>query len=309
LESPAGAEFAKGFEEAGAALGWDTTVFDGKFDPNGYQEGINRAIAAKADAVALYVVDCAAVQAPLRRAKKAGLLVVAGESADCDEAGEGEALFDGTSSWKQGDYNEAGRFGAEVQTSWVIKETKGAAKTILFHETDLQITRKQAEEAKRVLAKCQGCEIVQEVKFTAKDFGPALQQKAEQALLRNRDANSIIMPYDDVYLAGVGGAIRASGRKDDDLAVVSGIGQVPAIDAAREGQALDAGYGWVVEAQAYQLMDVLNRLSNDQEPAKESPFSVGLWDKSRLPPKGESWNPAIDYPAEYKRIWAEAGGQ
>src|SRR5207244_3512101 len=48
-------------------------------------DGIRQAIAAKADGIILWAVDCAPVKAPLQDAKKAGIPVVGWEAIDCDQ--------------------------------------------------------------------------------------------------------------------------------------------------------------------------------------------------------------------------------
>src|SRR5829696_5913563 len=78
---PIGADLANWREpgqiyEVADTLGWDLTLFDGRFSPDTVVTGIRQAIADKADGIILFVVDCAPVKAGLQAADRAGVPVV-----------------------------------------------------------------------------------------------------------------------------------------------------------------------------------------------------------------------------------------
>src|SRR5580658_279464 len=45
-------------KEAGEAVGWKMTLFDGQLDPSRFVAGVRQAIAAKADGIILDAIDC-----------------------------------------------------------------------------------------------------------------------------------------------------------------------------------------------------------------------------------------------------------
>jgi ribose transport system substrate-binding protein len=78
-------EMSAGVEEAGAAAGVDITVFDGQNSTSRYSEGINQAIAQKADGIVLMAVQPAVVSEDLAAAERAGIKVLSTLNGDPDE--------------------------------------------------------------------------------------------------------------------------------------------------------------------------------------------------------------------------------
>jgi ribose transport system substrate-binding protein len=305
LEAPEGADWSKAAKRAGEVMGWDVTSFDGKFSPDEYLQGIRQAIADKADAIALYVIDCAPVRAGLQQAREAGIKIVAAQGADCDQTKEGsEPLFDGSVDYTQGDFEEWGRALGAAQADWIIAKTDGKAKAIELWETDTFITNAMHEGYVAEMGTCSGCEIVGTVEFLATDFGPKLQEKAEQALLKQPDANAVAVPYDGVMTAGVAPAIKSSGRSDQ-LFVIAGVGLEANIELIRSGGGQDAGYGVSVRWEGYAAMDAVNRLLNGEEPAN-SGNGIGMFDAENGLPDSGQWEPPIDFAAGYEKAWRAA---
>jgi ribose transport system substrate-binding protein len=311
LAAAGGALFADGVKEAAKALDWKLTTFDGKFSPESYQDGIRQAIADKADGVILYTIDCSIIKSALRQAKSANIPVVAASSYDCDTQGEGEQplftaetnyLVDGkpqdSAAWSQA----LGR----AQADWLIAKTGGKAKTILFMEKDIAIVLEVITGFQEQLKKCSGCTIAKTVDITINDIGPKLQQKTEQALLETPDADSVMVPYDDLMTGGIGPAINSSGRKDE-LSVIAGGGYESSLESVRNNDGLDAGYAVDIAWEGWSAADTLNRLFAGQEPAS-SGNGIGLFDADHNLGTSGAFQPRIDYVAGYKDAWAAAAG-
>ncbi len=80
---------------AAKQLGWNVTVFDGKFSPDVMVSGLRQAVADGADGVVVAYADCADIKAGLEDLAKAGIPVVNIESTDCDvSVGDDGALSD-----------------------------------------------------------------------------------------------------------------------------------------------------------------------------------------------------------------------
>jgi ribose transport system substrate-binding protein len=289
--------FANGAKEAAKDLGWKVTAFDGKFQPSRFLEGIQQATAAKADAIVIYAIDCPIVKAALQQAHDAGIVVVDAESQDCKDT----PLFDGSVSFTMGEYPEWVKSAGQANADWTIVNAKGKAKVINFVQTDIPALLIFNQGFTDELGTCGGCEIVDTVKFTAADLGPKLQEKAAQALLKNRDANAINVPYDGANLAGVAPAIVASGR-NDDLLVVAGGGTAAGTDLIRANGGEDAGYSTSLEWEGWAAIDALNRLFNDEKP-KTSGIGMQVFDRDHNMPKSGPWQPPVDYKAAYRKAW------
>jgi ribose transport system substrate-binding protein len=289
---------AQGFQDAAKAVGWQTKVIDGKSQPDVMLSGIEQAVAARADGIVLYTIDCAWVKNGLAAAKRAGIPVVGIESENCDPS------LESVPTYVDGDYAEWGhRLGSDMAL-WMAARAKGSGKIIELRETDLAITRDETEGVQAgIKEECPACEIVP-VEFTGPEIGPALQQKVSQALLQNPNAVGMIVPYDDLLIAGISSAVVSSGR-NDQLHVVSVGGTTPALDLMRQNRGLDADLAIDTRWEGFAAVDWLNRLLHGQTPTGQSaPTGIGhqLVEAGDLPKTGRV--PAnVDFEAIYKKSW------
>lgn len=166
---------AEGAKEAGEAVGWDVTIVDGKGSPEEYANGINSAIAARADGIILANVDCVNAKSALENAKQAGVKTFAFYAFDCDDpmlASGGAPLFDAQLLLAGGityqEFSEE-RY-SRSQADYAIASTDGGAKIIEFTETDILIAQHLNLGFEKRIANCGGCEIVKKVPFTLTDL-------------------------------------------------------------------------------------------------------------------------------------------
>lgn len=297
-------EAAKAMQEAGDALGWDVTVFDGKFDSSRELTGIEQAIADGADGIVLLYVDCAPVKNGLQEAKDAGVKIVGIESQDCKPSLiDHVATYSGGASFPDWIKNSWGK----AQADWVVAKTRGEAKVIIVEETDLFTTRLTADGEEETINACPTCEVVDTVQFVGTEFGPPLQQKIEQSLNTHPEANALIASYDAVLTGGGGAAaVRSSGR-NDDMFVMGGEGSSPGIQLIYNNAGMDACVGLNTGQEGYAAMDGLVRIFVGQDPAAED-VDTGVGNQAcdidhNLPPKGDIYEPPVDYAGGFQDLW------
>jgi len=290
-------------EEAGATLGWDVNVFDGRFDSNRQIAGIEQALADDADGIVLIYIDCPPVRSALQQADDAGVVIVGIQSQECEPALEDHVI-------RYADHRDfveylSHGFGG-TQSKWVIAKTKGQAKTIVTAQTDLYSTRVTYDPGiTEAFAECETCEIVDTVEFVGTEFGPPLQQKIEQSLNQHPEANSFIAAYDAVMTGGGGAAaLRASGRLDE-IEVMGGEGSKPGIELIYNRAGMEACTGTPTGWEGYAAMMSLARVFADQDPERgDSGIGEQVCDiDHNLPPKGEGFRAPIDYVAAYHELW------
>lgn len=289
--------------EAGQTLGWDVTIFDGKWDSSRQLSGIQQAIADGADGIVLVYVDCDPVKAGVKQARDADVAVVGIESRDCSPSLENHVVKyvndQDFADWVAHDFGGS-------QAKWVIAKTQGQAKTIVTVQTDLFTTAVTYDPGiTEEFDKCDTCEIVETVEFVGADFGPPLQQKIEQALNKHPDANSFIAAYDAVLTGGGGAAaLRSSGRMDQ-IEIAGGEGSKPGIELIYNEAGMDACSGIPTAWEGYGAMMGLARVFAGQDPNKgNSGIGAQICDRDHnLPPKGESYQAPIDFVAEYEELW------
>jgi len=306
---------AAGAREAGEALGWDMTVYDGKGTPDGFATGIRTAMADQADGIILDVVDCVAAKSALEEARAAGVKIFAFYSLDCDDPllGGGEPLFDAELL-----YEEGRTYAEQVEdvysksvADYVIAETEGSAQVIQFTEDDILVGQHLYQGFARHLEPCGGCEIVAEVPFTLTDLATGqLQAKAAAALTQHPEANVVYSPYDAALTLGIAQAVTASGR-DAELLVTGGEGLSPNLGFIREGKGQDMIAGAPARWVGWAAIDGMNRLLQGQEQVDAGIGMQTLDSESALPTEttfydgnvDEKGKPTQDYEANYRKIW------
>jgi ribose transport system substrate-binding protein len=288
--------------EAAEALGWEATLFDTKSEPARIAEGVRQAIADGADGVVWFGLDCEQVgPQPLRELREAGVRVSVAESMDCESP-----LFDAVVSYTQGSYPDWFRAFGTAQATALIAATDGRAKVIVFdgpmEALSLQFP---LDGFKEKLATCPGCEIVASVEFVVADLGPALEQKAQQALVEHPDANTVYVTSDSTLAAGVTPALKASGRASEVL-VVAAEGQESTMTGIRAGAFRAVGVGNSPVWEGYQTVDNLVRLFAGEEPA---PSGIGLqvYDAAHNVPAKGGFQPPVDFKAAYRKAWGLDG--
>jgi ribose transport system substrate-binding protein len=310
LGASAGETAARGAELAGKSMGWRVKVIDGKFDPSAQLSGIREAIAAHADGIFLYVIDCPPIQAGLQEAKKAGVMVTQAEGLDCSDLKSGAPSLFTTDAGPYtaqpfsgvGSFKDWVRAYAAAQADAIIDHTKGKAKILDMVETDANATLEEDVGFLKEVALCGTCKVEATVKFTGAEFGPKLQEKVSQALLQHPDINAVFGIYDAPVTGGIAAAVRSSGRVND-IYVTGGEGDPPNADLVRNNQGQNMGVGIPVEWEAFAAMDALNRAFHG---GKTVPNGIGLaiWDKTHsLPAHGESWQPSTDFKSAYYKTW------
>ncbi|HZV74472.1 MAG TPA: substrate-binding domain-containing protein [Conexibacter sp.] len=289
-----------GAQEAAGKMGWKTTIFDTKGDPNQASAGIRQALVSKADGVFLYFTDCRLMKQALQEAKSAKLPVVAAESLDCDYGG-GTPLFAATVRYAEGSYADWIAAYGKAQAQYVIAKTGGKAKVLDFVEDDLLGASIQQQAEVAALRACAGCKVYP-VKYTIGDLSTGIQQKAQQALLQHPDANATIVQYDAVLLSGVSAATQAAGRK---LVVMAAEGDTATMDLVRSGK-VTAGVGIPIEWEGYAGVDALNRLLHGR-PTATSGIGLQVYDKDHNTPPSGPYKPPIDFRAAYGKAWGLGG--
>ncbi|GAB4005325.1 sugar ABC transporter substrate-binding protein [Nocardioides ultimimeridianus] len=302
VQAPTGSAVAEAARQAAAILGWHLTIFDGKFQPNLYQEGIRQAIASHADVIWNFAIDCPVARTAFQEAKQAGIPVVSEEAADCSDVDpSAPSLFTENLTYSEGSFIDWSKALGAAQADWIIAQTEGKAKVIEIAVPDLITTKALHEGFVAEMQTCDTCQIVQTVQTSAAVLGPDLQTKVEQTLLRNPSANAVEFSYDDLLTGGGAAAIRSSGRSKD-LVVVGGTGFKANNDLIREGQGQDAGYGIDYTYEAWAAADLLNRYLAGQ-PAVDGGVGIQVYDRDHGLPADTFAAPITDFKSRYTAMW------
>lgn len=302
VQAPTGSAVAEAAREVADVLGWDLTIFDGKFQPNLYQEGIRQAIASNADVIWNFAIDCPVAKTAFAEAKKAGIPVVSQEAADCSDVDKSApSLFTENLEYSEGTFLDWAKALGASQADWIIAKTGGQAKVIEFAVPDLIVAAALHEGFIDEMKTCDTCEVVQTVQSSAALLGPELQTKVEQTLLRNADANAVAFSYDDLVTGGGAAAIRSSGRSDQ-LEVIAGTGFPANNELIKDDKGQDAGFGIDYVYETWAAADLLNRFLAGEEGVAGG-VGVQVYDRDNGLPEGTFTAPITDFKAQFTKIW------
>lgn len=300
------AEISEAIVEAGKVLGWNVNVVDGKAEPSTASNLIKQAVAAHVDGILIDGYDCPGIKGALLEAKQANIPVVNFVGLDCDEKafGGGEPLFTrtenvlGKTTWAA--FVE--RY-SQARADAVIDHLGGKGKIISLEEnSQAQMQDRTSAFNEEIKAQCPECEVVG-VPFTFSQVPNPATQVWQSALQANPEAEVLNNPADSLMAGGLLSAIQRAGRTDD-LWVMGEAGGVPNLEYIREGKQGAAlalnGYRWPAWGEA----DTLNRIFAGSKEFPNEGYGWTLVDKEHnLPPKGQPFEPPIDYKAAYEKIW------
>ncbi|MEP9362798.1 substrate-binding domain-containing protein [Nocardioides sp. CN2-186] len=306
LQSPTGTSQSKGAREAAGLLGWDLSVYDGKYEPSEYQEGIRQAIAQGVDAIWLYSIDCPLVRTALDEAKKANIPVFSQEAADCSDVDpSAPSYYERSLQFSEGNFIDWGQALGASEAIWLLAKLGADADVIEVSNNELVITKAVHDGFQKKMSElCPDCKVT-EVPIRIADFGPSLQDKVSTALLRNPNANGMALSYDDLVTAGGGAAVVASGR-NDSVEVVSGSGYAANVDLVHDNKGQDAGWTYDGSYEAWSAADMINRYFAGEDNVK-SGVGLSVFDRDHnLPPKGTAFDVGqigIDYKPVFEKVW------
>jgi ribose transport system substrate-binding protein len=117
-------------KEAGAKLGWDVTIIDGKGSPTSWLAGMNQAIALKPDGIALFA-DAASLKDPIRAGVGQGIKFVGLHAAGLPGPQPDLNLFVNI----QEDPREIGK----AEAAWAIADSDGKARVVILSHNEYAI--------------------------------------------------------------------------------------------------------------------------------------------------------------------------
>ncbi|ABH00823.1 ABC sugar transporter, periplasmic substrate binding protein (plasmid) [Rhodococcus jostii RHA1] len=206
---PTQADYAKGFQAAAVAAGAQAQVFDGKGTAATVIQGINAAIAAKADGIITVAVDLSQIDQALADAAAAGIPVVDGSN------GNPNAPF------PKGNVGHVTLDSAEVgtwQANYALKATGCDTHAVIVGTLSAPTSLAVVDGAKNQIASLCGDDCTTEVvDVRATDLGPKLVGMLQTTLQRNPNTN-VILSATNVYDPDIKQALSALGR---DIPVVS----------------------------------------------------------------------------------------
>lgn len=281
---------AKGAQEAAAALGWTSTIIDGKFDPSTWNSAVQQAVTGGADGIVLLAVTPALIQGGLDRARAAKVPVV-----DVYQPRfPGAPAIDGDVT---SDHVAAGKAVAD----WIAKDSGGKARVLILDVAELPETIKRndalADELGRVCPNC----AVERQKFSAALAAQRLATLVTTQLRQHPDTTYVTGPYDAT------GTFIAQGIRQAQMTgkvkFLNFEGNPIGFDLMKGGEqaaelAVAAPFaGWLA-------VDLLARKLAGQPHPDDVTIPQRFFVAGATPPTGDrGWDTDFDYRAALDKVW------
>lgn len=299
---------AAGAEAAAKAIGWTVKVADGKFDPATYNQQVRAAVAAKADAIVLDVIDCVAVQGSLKAAKAANVKVFGLAAADCDDeyAGGGAKQFDGQIDYAGKTYTDFVKTAVAPAIATYVAVKNPKAHILALTEDDAAIIHHLNDGfATSIKTQCPGCTLVTAPITGADLVTNKLQSITSAMLTKDPKIDTVVAPYDATILLGVGAAVGQARARGGKVLLTGLEGLPPNIALIKAGQQ-DLAAGVPSRWAGWAAIDGLNRVFAGQ-PQVDAGIGFQLVTKDRNLPTGTNGYDGNDssagYEANYQKLW------
>lgn len=291
---------AEHMERAGAALGWDTTIFDGQGDPSVQLKAINSAVDSKYDGIVLDIIDTRVVQEGVQRAIAAEIpMITLGALVN-----EPESIPDVSHDWVR-----AGQLAAYYM---IANSPEGRANVLIL--ADFEFPAVKIGEYKGIMSvlgdktQCPNCTVT-EKQFLSKDIATQPGQLSIAQIQEDPDTNWVWCF--DACMQQAATAVMASGVTTNAQGV--GMNGLPGnLNLIEQGRFQTATIGNPYPFETWATMDNLNRMMNG-EPVYDwaSALPLRIIDQTNVGDLSEEdrkigWIGDVDYEAEFKKLWGSA---
>jgi ribose transport system substrate-binding protein len=282
-------------KEAGAKIGWEVTIIDGKATPVGWINAFNQAIALNVDGI-ITSADAASLQEPIQEATAKKIPIVGIHAAALPGPDAKLGLFTNI----QQDPREIGK----AQADWVIADSDGKAKVVVTSHNEFAIAETKSKAVEARLKECSGCQVLEYVSSPI----------AEVAQRQPQFITSWVQKYGTpLYVTAVADytldfqvpALRSAGVDTKDVKLVGADGQRSAYERIRNGEYQVVTVSEPVEMQAYQAVDEINRAIQGQPPSGfvQAPYLVTPDNVNAEGGDKNAFVPTNDYKKRYLALW------
>ena len=146
-QNDASREWGQAIQEAGAKIGWKVVIVDGHGTPVGWQQGLNQAIALKADGIVTNA-DAASLKEIIKDANDKGIVVVGIHATAFPGPQPDVGLFVNI----QQDPRDIGR----AQADWIIENSNGKARVVVTSHCEYAIACAKAHATEARIKECPG---------------------------------------------------------------------------------------------------------------------------------------------------------
>lgn len=279
-----------------ATAGVKVTIWQNQGQPSQWVQGMNAAIAQKANAIVLLAGnDPAGLQPQIRAAKAKGIPTIVAHLYD-----DNQASAPNVGGVVNIPYKIAGRLIADK----AIVDTKGKANALVVTINQVKSTLPMVAGIRDEFRKhCQGCKL----KFTdvtIADIATKIQPNVQAALTGDPGINYVIALYDSAEVPFVAAAIRAAGRTGR-VKVSTFNGTPEILKMVKQGDIVTMNVAENLEWIGYAITDQSMRIMGGLKPVKNARVPVRVFDRTNIAQAGPKFTSGWGntYISGYRKLW------
>lgn len=271
-------------------------IWQNQGQPSQWVQGMNAAIAQKADAIILLAGnDPAGLQPQIIAAKRQGIPTIVAHLYD-----DKQPSAPNVGGVINIPYNLAGKLIADQ----AIVDTRGRANAIVVTINQVKSTVPMVAGIREEFRKyCSGCKL----KFTdvtIADLATKVQPNVQTLLTGDPGINYVIALYDSAQVPFVAAAIRAAGRTGR-VKVSTFNGTPEMLKLVKQGDIVSMNVGENLEWIGYAVVDQSMRIMGGLRPVKNARVPVRVFDRSNINQAGPKFTSGWgnSYISGYRKLW------
>lgn len=283
-------------QQALGLVGAKLVRFDGQGSASEFARGVNQAIAAKADGIALFAIDPNVVSGPVQKAIAAKIPVIALQYGDADAT-----LPTGVQAQVTYCYSCAGK----IMADWIAADTQGKGVGVeLITSTDVTNSKPLIEGFTTALkAGCASC-VIHTDNVPVANWQTGVGTTVKSALTSHPDIKYVVPIYDGMALFATP-AIQTSGKSD--VKVVTFNGSLGNMQNLAAGKVVAAEVGSPQAWEGWALADQFLRVVSGQPALSDTKVGLRLFDSTNIASidlaKPEADWYGVDFQTVYKKMW------
>lgn len=303
LEFPFTQGVVKGAKEAAEALGMEVVVTDGAGSTSKAARLIDQAIGRDVDALAIYGFDDAALDAPIREAKQAGIPVVMVASQD-QAPPTAEQLDRGVEAVASFSYSGAGRAAA----NWMVADSDGDVNVVVFDVPDIGASAAEKgafyDQLKKLCPKCK----TTEVDSPLAQWQSGLAGQTTSSIQKDPNVNYLFPMYDGMVFSMIPAVNRANAQ--DRVKITTYNASEPLLADIKNGKPpMGSDIGGSTEWVGWALMDQGARLLLGEDPVDDVKVPNRTFTARNMknldPGAGQQELYGADFKSGYMELWGK----
>jgi len=301
LEFPFTQGVVEGAENAADLLGMDVVVTDGAGSTSKAARLIDQAVGRNVDVLAIYGFDDAALDAPIREAKKAGIPVVMVASQD-QAPPTAEQRDRGVEAVASFSYSGAGRAAA----NWMVADSAGEVNAVVFDVPDIGASAAEKGAFYDQLKKlCPDCKTT-EVDSPLAQWQSGLPGQTTSAIQKDPDVNYLFPMYDGMVFSMIPAVNRANAQ--DRVKITTYNASEALLADLKDGKPpMGSDIGGSTEWLGWALVDQGARLLTGAEPVDDVKVPNRTFTSRNMQDVGSDAGPELlfgaDFESGYKELW------